>query len=382
MKILLAAQQSKVVYPIPAYGFWAEYLRNGLAEAGHVVIENEQIDWARGLLPLSPSERSRWLDESWSATTKFARDQRPDLLLGYFFPSQVAAGAVAEIQAAGVPCVNFFCDNVREFREPPAEFRPFALHWVPEFEAVAWYEMAGWPCVHAPMPAWVPAWARTPPDTETLPPTFIGTHDILREVLLGQAVALGMPLEIRGGSWAESGFDKPAPETRSWSRALANQWTLVRRDGWRALPNKLSYRGASSRFRAVLGPHIRTAPASGEELLRTLRGASVAVGVNRFPSFRHPFDTPASYSRLRDIEAPMTGACYVTEWAPGLDRLYDLEKEVLAYRTPEELAATVGGLLADAERRKALRQAAQRRALSEHTIARSIGRISAFLGVK
>ena len=52
MKILLAAQQSPHVYPIPAYTFWAETFENGLREAGHGFVTVPGADWARGLLDL------------------------------------------------------------------------------------------------------------------------------------------------------------------------------------------------------------------------------------------------------------------------------------------------------------------------------------------
>ena len=69
--------------------------------------------------------------------------QRPiHLFVGYFYPEQVEVSAIRELQRMGIPCVNFFCDNVREFVKPPAEYAPFALHWVPEFEALPMYREA------------------------------------------------------------------------------------------------------------------------------------------------------------------------------------------------------------------------------------------------
>jgi spore maturation protein CgeB len=78
----------------------------------------------------------------------------------------------------------------------------------------------------------------------------------------------------------------------------------------------------------------------------------------------------------------MLGACYMTEWTAGLGELYELGEEVESYRTSEELLFKLGELAKDSVRRKLMRQRAQRRALTDHTAARSLLRIGARLGLK
>jgi spore maturation protein CgeB len=106
------------------------------------------------------------------------------------------------------------------------------------------------------------------------------------------------------------------------------------------------------------------------------------LGVNRYDSYAYPFSKPDTYSRLRDIEAPMMGACYLTEWAEGLDQLYDLGEEIETYRTAEEMVEKIRELTANPEKRKRMRCYGQKRALSEHTVAKSLDKISAALNLK
>jgi hypothetical protein len=61
--------------------------------------------------------------------------------------------------------------------------------------------------------------------------------------------------------------------------------------------------------------------------------------------------------------------------------MYELGQEIEIYRTPEELAGKLSELRLDPARRSAMRQRAQRRALSDHSVARSIARIAAQLGI-
>lgn len=75
----------------------------------------------------------------------------------------------------------------------------------------------------------------------------------------------------------------------------------------------------------------------------------------------------------------MLGACYLTEWTEGVERLYELGAEIETYRTPEEMAAKLAELSGDSQRRGAMRERAQRRALSDYSVPRTVKRISEML---
>ena len=129
-------------------------------------------------------------------------------------------------------------------------------------------------------------------------------------------------------------------------------------------------------------PAGNTGPAvSTDEYIRITREAVVTIGVNRVPTARASDFNPVRYSRLRDIEAPMLGACYLTEWTQGLVEMYELGEDIEVYRTPDELGAKIAELKRDPTRRHRMRASAQRRALHDHSVLRSIGRIGRQLGL-
>ncbi len=379
MRIFLSAQQALRRHAVPAYAFWEFYFKQGLAEAGHEVIETPGVDWAEGLTQMEPDARIRWLGETWTRTTDFLRTEharkRVDLSLSYLFPDQVEPAAVATLRALGIPCVNFFCDNVREFTRVPASYRGFDLHWVPEADARALYTRANLPFVYAPMPMWVPPGLRTAPDQESTDITFIGSHDMLREDLLGDAVAGGLALRLHGDGWRPGGPVAPPPPRR-----LANQFAFLRTHGLRGLAMRATYQLHRPRPAGWIERCWRPALA-GEEYFRGLRESAVVIGINRYPSYRHSFTRPGCYSRLRDIEAPMLGSCYLTERAPGLEDLYDPGTEIETYGDATELVAKATRLQREPARRASLRRLGQRRALADHTLARSLGRIADRLGL-
>ena len=77
----------------------------------------------------------------------------------------------------------------------------------------------------------------------------------------------------------------------------------------------------------------------------------------------------------------MLGACLLTEHAPGLEEMFDCESEIEIYRTAKEMVEKIAILKGDKERRARMRRSAQARALSDHSLPRTLGRIAEFLGL-
>jgi hypothetical protein len=378
VRVLVSCLQSRKHHPLPAYEFWRTYFLGGCREAEIEAVEVPDVDWAEGLTYPAGNDLSAWRTRTWEKVLAFVRGEhgrRPiDFFLGYLYPCQVEPAAIADLHHIGIPCVNFFCDNVREFRSVPDAFRSFALHWVPEFEALPLYRRAGLPHVHAPMPCWVPAELRTVPLIESEPPTFIGSADLLRRNLLGRALQAGADFQVRGPGWNGAQATEMAV-SRPFRHSFANQWNTVREHGVAALVRKVE-----NRLWPVAAPPMGVgrvlAPLSPSEYFRVSREAMIAIGVNRVRTARASDRHPLTYSRLRDLEAPMLGACYLTEWTAGLEELYELGSEIETYRTPEELAAKVDELRKGPIRRRGLRERGQRRALNDHSAARSLKRIA------
>ena len=386
MRIFLICQQSARSHPVPAYQFWEGYLKHGIEEAGGTWIEAKGVDWAEGLACTEPQALRRWRQAAWERTLSEIQRQRPDgidFVLSYLFPKQVDPAAIATIQSRGIPCVNFYCDNCRQLSEMPVEFRPFALHWVPEFEALPLYETAGARHLHLPMPVWIPPDRRVWDHPENHGVSFIGSRDPLREVLLASVLKKGIDLEIRGAGWTADPFpsQREVRESPSWSERLIREGRFLLREGFSAWFWKVAWSLRSPVPDAVFKTHVHALP-SGADYMSISQESLVALGISRTPHFLRSWNKPILYSRLRDIEAPMLGACYLTEQTAGTSRLYELGKEVETYSTAEEMVDKIRQLSADRGRRQKLRKAGQRRALADHTIPRSLARITAELGIQ
>jgi hypothetical protein len=383
MNIFLSFLQSDQDYPIPAYGFWQHYIKNGITEAGHTWSECPDVDWALGLVPKSPAEQERWKTKSWSKTIARIKKTAPDLFLSYLYPEQIDTGALADIRKSGIPCVNFFCDHIRNFRVLPSEFGGFDLNWVPEYKALEMYDKAGYPHLHLPMPVWIPPADRLARPEQYNQLTFIGSRDEPRKRLLESLLQMrpDVGLKLYGFGWKGEAWDHAAYEARRPLRMLTNQFHFISKQGPSAFLRKLQDRHRVTPLSPALLLSYCGNP-DPEHYIALTAQSRITMGINRYPSFQYPSERPDSYSRLRDLEAPMLGACYLTEYAPGIDQLYDTDTEINTYRTVEELAQQVCKLGKDSRLRLLLKKNGQRRALAEHTVVRSVSAIQRYFNLE
>lgn len=385
MRIFLSCQQALQRHKIPSYSFWEVYFKKGIEETNFEWVEADGIDWAEGLAYYEDDDLKQWRDYTWSRTVEAIKRhhsrKRIDLFLSYLFPKQVDYGAIRDIQALGIPCVNFFCDNVRHYTKVPRSFHCFDLHWVPEFKAISMYKKAKLSHVYAPMPVWVPPNHRTWEHPENYGVSFIGSRDIQREALLAKVLAEGITdVEIRGAAW-ETNSNKPIsvlPQS-TW-RQIVNQRNFVLQQGLHAWIRKIKAKSLPRISDETFAPSVKPKPDS-EEYVKIIQRSVITLGINRYPSFQYSFLHPNTYSRMRDIEAPMMGACYLTEWTEGLSDLYELGEEIETYKTAEEMIEKIKELKSSPGKRKRLRRKAQRKALNEHSLSKSLKKIAHHLNI-
>jgi hypothetical protein len=374
--IFLSFLQSTIKHAIPAYDFWQHYIKNGVKEAGHEWAECTDVDWALGVVPQSDTEHMKWKEETWSKTVEWLKANPADMFLSYLYPAQIDIGAIREIQKMGIPCVNFFCDNVRQFKTAPIEFAAFDLNWVPEYKAINLYQKAGYPYINLPMPMWVDPKLRVPHSETYQQITFIGSKDIQRQLLL-EDVIQQLPylnLAIYGRGWAETDLHQQPATAYPLNKKLLHQYSFIKEHGIAAYRRKLGQRGMHTLISPVLQAKIHGA-IKFETYNKLTSESMITVGINRYPSFRFPLSQPGTYSRLRDIEAPMLGACYLTEYTQGIENLYEVGKEIEVYQTAEGFIDKVNQLQNDQKLRKHLRINGQKRALQDHGIPQSLNKI-------
>lgn len=379
MRIFLSFLQGNPNHPIPGYSFWEYYIKNGITEAGYTFFEENDIDWALGLVPQSKQSLQNWKANVWQRTIDFIKKQQIDVFLSYLYPQQIDEQAIKEIQKLGIYCVNFFCDNVRQFKVIPNEFRVFDLNWVPEYKALPMYEKAKIPYIHLPMPMWVDPKYRNCIIEENNQLSFIGSRDIQRQILFEEFAAKHIDINIYGAGWNDKDVINNSKVNNNILIKLYNQFDFIKNYGFAAYENKLTSKKFESEISPVLQTLTKYKPTFSEYIDIT-RNSMITIGVNRYPSFDHPILKPNTYSRLRDIEAPMLGACYLTEWTDGLSNMYEIDKEIFTYSNVDELKYKLDELKDNKQKRLLARKIGQLKAISTLSIPNSLQKIKTIVG--
>lgn len=376
MNIFLAFLQSEKNYAIPSYSFWEYYIKHGIEEAGYQWSQCPAADWALGLVPQSETDFAHWKQDTWTQTVDWLKAHPSDLFLSYLYPHQVDMSAIREIQRLGIPCVNFFCDHIRDFKKLPAEFSVFDNNWVPEYKAKQLYADAGRPFLNLPMPMWVEPRYRTIKEENNPQITFIGSKDIQRILLLEELLQAEpeLPLAVYGYGWSENNSPHVQPASYTLRDKLKFNLQYIREQGTGPFLRKIKHRKISYETSALLNAKSHGAPAF-DVYNELIAGSRISLGINRYESHHFPLLKPNSYSRLRDIEAPMLGACYLTEYTAGLEELYDLEEDIWAYLDVSDLYLKIKALQADPKKRRQLKIKGQQRSLRDHNIPNSLHQI-------
>jgi hypothetical protein len=98
----------------------------------------------------------------------------------------------------------------------------------------------------------------------------------------------------------------------------------------------------------------------GHEMYQILKNSKITLN-------HHHGDVPHYANNMRLFEATGVGALLVTDWKDNLCEMFELGKELVAYRTPGECAELIRHYLKHDEERNTIAHAGQQRTLREHT---------------
>ncbi|TAF74523.1 MAG: glycosyltransferase family 1 protein [Bacteroidetes bacterium] len=235
------------------------------------------------------------------------------------------------------------------------------------------YKKVNYNFIHLPMPMWVAPQYRKISTLETNNVSFIGSKDIQRWMLFENlANNHKFEIQIMGSGWQDKSESKESIKIQNTRlQTIKNQFDFITKFGLSAYSRKLQQRNISLQNSNQLQKLIQQKP-DFEKYIQVTKESMVTLGVNRYPSYLYPLEQASTYSRLRDIEAPMLGACYLTEYTEGLESLYDIGNEIEVYKNGNELIEKIKYLASNSSKRKDFRRNGQARALKNHAILNSL----------
>jgi len=117
-------------------------------------------------------------------------------------------------------------------------------------------------------------------------------------------------------------------------------------------------------------------PISTEEMVRVWNRSRIVLGFSGVLNHRDTYCLKG-----RDFEVPMSGACYLTEHHAELATQYEIGREIMTYRSVENMEAIIRALLANPVRAEAIGHAGLARAVRQHTWQGRFRRVLRALGV-
>jgi hypothetical protein len=306
--------------------------------------QNVDFSWARPPQAFNQSssvDTRRQASEALITQILAAEGPRPQAVLSCCFSHDIELDLVDRVRAAGIPWINFFCDSLYAFDRVSSLAARTSLNWFVESEAEERYRALGVPYLRAPYalnPEALPDASCHAPDRSLL---FIGSanhHRIRATALIRLA---GADLKVRGWGWRE------ALEAKS-ARSLA--------------PSALMKRTGRAALRALLGSRIG-GYLDQDTMLEELRRSAVILGLN---AGGLGLDA-CNYLKLRDVEFPGMGCCYLCQHHKDLGDAFVLGQEVITFRTAWEAGQLARDLARFPAKCREIGRLARTRVLQDHT---------------
>ena len=366
MRIFLAIPISP--HPGILSNLWKTNLHDPLVEMGH-----EVVLWDEDLLPyydLDPDDpataprRNGFSERLVAAIDSAHRERRLDLVLTYLSDSHVVPEAVERIRRVA-PALNFFCNNVHQFHLVRRIARHFTACLVPEREGLPHYRAVGARAIFFPMAAH-PAIYRPLDVGHTYDATFAGQRYADRAPAILALRRAGVDAHAFGVGWPPAtGGTGPAPEATARG-PLAGAWralaaALRGRNPLIAARDRMAWRTLCSEH-----PGSVHGPVPDEEYVALFSRSRISLGFLVLGD-THRTGRVMRQVRLREFEGPMAGAFYVTGWLEELAEHYEIGREIVCYRSHQELAELCRYYLAHPEERERIRRAGHERARRCHT---------------
>lgn len=251
------------------------------------------------------------------------------IIIGQMWRKTMDPSALKEIKNMGIPVVNISMDDRHVFKGKKINNQwsgtsgligAIDLACTAAKECCLWYEVEGCPSIYLPE-ASDPELYYPMPGNKKYDVCFIGANYGIRKKIVQAIQKRGINIICYGKGWPNGRIDvKDIPELFAKSKILLGVGTI----------------GHCTDFYAL---------------------------------------------KMRDFDGPMSGSMYITHDNPDLYELYDVGKEIVTYKTPEECAEKIDYYLRHDEEREKIAKAGRLRAEKNHTWEQRFEKIFRTLGI-
>jgi hypothetical protein len=358
---------------------WRRYLHDSLVELGHDVVLVPADDGRRAMVRRDASLRAAFSQRLVDRFREESRGGRFDLVFAYLMDGMVEPEAIDEIHGSGVPTCNFSCNNVHQFDLVDGLSPHFDLSLHSERDVGEKFRSVGATPLWWPMAA-NPRYAHPVDVPRRLGASFVGANYALRAEYALHLLDNGVDLHLFGPRWTLPGRVRRLKRRvrRDLTLAVALAAPTLRRQ---AAATAGAARIDVTRRLALEYPGNLHGSVGDDEVIELYSSSCVSLGFLEVFDGHDPSRPVVRHLRLREFEAPMSGALYLTNYSDELAELFEPDTEVLVWRDRHELLEKVRYYTAHPEAGEPIRRAGRERALACHTYARRFERLFSELGL-
>ena len=297
---------------------------------------------------------------------KAHREKPIDLFFSYFYSACCRPEIIDEIRSMGIITMNWYCNASYQFHLVSEIAPAYDYCLVPEKLRLEDYRRIGANpiyCQEAANPNIYKPYS-LPQEYDV---TFVGQKYGDRPEYIRHLLDRGIDVRLWGTGWRPEPIGPSSKKDVSIWRKLAKLRTFY---GWKMAGQELNryvsryLSRQQDDFQIPL--EICGSPLSDEDLVKMYSRSRISLGFSSCGE-THRSKERILQVRLREFEAPMSGAFYVVEYMEELEEFFEVGKEVVCYQDKNDLAEKVQYYLKHSSEREKIRQAGYRRARSEHT---------------
>lgn len=364
---------------VPTNQTWYRNLYEPLIDLGHEVVLFPAEKAGHAMLNNDKKTRANFSVAMVNSFKKEHSKSNFDLFFSYFKDGMVEPRAIDEIRNLGVPTCNFSCNNIHQF-DLVDEISPhfdYSLH--SEKDARKKFLNIGANPIWWPM-ASNPKYFKPYSLPRTLPVSFVGANYDLRAQHIAYLLDNNIDVHVYGPCW-QSGSRSPIHSFIKRYiyiyKALFSFTTSTQYLASAFLYNHDLRRHLASKHAAHLHP-----PVSDEELIHLYSKSQISLGFLEVFNQHDPTKGVKRHIHLREFEAPMSGALYLTGFLEELAEFFEPNKEMIMYHNEEEMLDKISYYLTHSKEANAIRDAGYKRALAEHTYHIRFNQLFSQIGLK
>ncbi len=349
---------------VPDNRTWLRNLYEPLIEMGHDVILFPASQGRQAMIQKNSQLKAEFSQRLLDAFQQEHHRKPFDLVFAYLMDGMIDPGVLLEISKSDVPLCNFSCNNAHQFYlvgeiSPYFDFNLHAEKDVQEkFLKIGanplWWPMASNPKYFHPIDT-----------SKTIDVSFVGANYGVRARYIAHLLRNSVPVHVYGPRWQLEGSHRWKDFARRVK--LLAQATFIQTHHQKAYHSaKLAefdfHRKLFSRY-----PTQFHSPVTDAELINLYSQSKISLGFLEVYKQHDPSEEITQHLHLREFEAPMCGAFYITGYSEELAEFFEPGKEIVVYRNIYELLDKVRFYLAHPDKAEEIRKAGYQRAIKEHT---------------